>query len=44
MYTNSKAYKGFKLNGKEILIKGAGWTDDIFLRDSLSSLESRFNM
>lgn len=41
MYTNSEGHKGFKLNGKKILIKGAGWTDDIFLRDSLQSLETQ---
>lgn len=33
-YFNKLGYKGFKLNGKEVLIKGAGWTDDIFLRDT----------
>jgi len=38
-YTNAAGHKGFKLNGKPLLIKGAGWTDDIFLRDSLQSLE-----
>jgi exo-1,4-beta-D-glucosaminidase len=41
MYTNSAGHKGFKLNGKEVLIKGAGWTDDLFLRDSLASLETQ---
>lgn len=41
MYTNSAGHKGFKLNGKEILVKGAGWTDDLFLRDSLASLETQ---
>ncbi|MFZ4547817.1 MAG: glycosyl hydrolase 2 galactose-binding domain-containing protein [Bacteroidales bacterium] len=41
MYTNLAGHKGFKLNGKEVLIKGAGWTDDIFLRDSLESLETQ---
>ncbi|MEI6062110.1 MAG: sugar-binding domain-containing protein [Bacteroidota bacterium] len=40
-YTNPAGHKGFKLNGKEILIKGGGWTDDIFLRDSLQSLETQ---
>jgi exo-1,4-beta-D-glucosaminidase len=34
VYLNDEGHKGFKLNGKEILIKGAGWTDDIFLRDT----------
>ena len=33
-YTNASGHKAFKLNGKEVLIKGAGWTDDIFLRDT----------
>ena len=27
-------YRQFKLNGRDILLKGAGWTDDIFLRDT----------
>jgi len=41
MYINPAGHKGFKLNGKEILIKGAGWTDDLFLRDSLQSIETQ---
>ncbi len=41
MYTNPAGHKGFKLNGKEVLIKGAGWTDDLFLRDSLASIETQ---
>ncbi|MFA5973174.1 MAG: sugar-binding domain-containing protein [Lentimicrobiaceae bacterium] len=41
MYTNPDGHKGFKLNGKEVLIKGAGWTDDLFLRDSMSSIETQ---
>ena len=31
-------YRQFTLNGKDILIKGAGWTDDIFLQDTPESL------
>lgn len=38
-YYNSEGHRGFKLNGKEILIRGAGWTDDIFLRDNEKSNE-----
>jgi exo-1,4-beta-D-glucosaminidase len=38
-YVNDAGYKGFKLNGKEVLIKGAGWTDDIFLRETKESNE-----
>ena len=28
-----EGHRGFLLNGKKVLIKGAGWTDDIFLRN-----------
>jgi exo-1,4-beta-D-glucosaminidase len=38
-YINKSGYKGFKLNGKDILIKGAGWSDDIFLRNTKESNE-----
>ena len=34
-----KNYRQFTLNGKDILLKGAGWTDDIFLRDTPESIE-----
>ena len=32
-------YRQFTLNGKDILIKGAGWTDDIFMLDTPESIE-----
>jgi len=32
-------YRQFTLNGQDILIKGAGWTDDIFLRDTPESID-----
>ena len=40
-YFNEDGYRGFILNGKKVLVKGAGWTDDIFLRnpDSRNALE-----
>ena len=31
-------YRQMTLNGKDILLKGAGWTDDIFLRDTPESI------
>ncbi|MCR5071274.1 MAG: glycoside hydrolase family 2, partial [Bacteroidales bacterium] len=31
-------YRQFTLNGRDILIKGAGWTDDLFLRDTPESI------
>ncbi len=33
-YLNSDGYRGFMINGKKILIRGAGWTDDLMLSDS----------
>lgn len=33
-YINQNGDRAFKLNGKDVLLKGAGWTDDIFLRDT----------
>lgn len=40
-YLTEENYRGFILNGKKVLIKGAGWTDDMFLRnpDSRNALE-----
>ena len=38
-YSNAAGHKGFKLNGIEVLIKGGGWTDDLFLRDTEKSNE-----
>jgi len=32
-------YRQFTLNGKDVLLKGAGWTDDIFLEDTPESIE-----
>ena len=40
-YMTEEGHRGFILNGKKVLIKGAGWTDDIFLRnpDSRNDIE-----
>lgn len=32
-YMTDEGHRGFILNGKKVLVKGAGWTDDIFLRN-----------
>jgi len=40
-YFNINGQKGFKINGKKILIKGAGWVDDIFLRENIKRLETQ---
>lgn len=33
-YLTEERYRGFTLNGKKVLLRGAGWTDDIYLRDT----------
>ena len=33
-----EGYRQFTLNGRDFLLKGAGWTDDIFLRDTPESI------
>lgn len=40
-YYTSEGYRGFMLNGKPVLIRGAGWTDDIFLRDTPETNETQ---
>jgi exo-1,4-beta-D-glucosaminidase len=38
-YINPGGHRGFRINGHEVLIKSAGWTDDLLLRDTLESLK-----
>lgn len=38
-YLDRDGNLAFKLNGREVLLRGAGWTDDIFLRDDAVSNE-----
>jgi exo-1,4-beta-D-glucosaminidase len=40
-YFNEKGFRGYKLNGKKILIKGGGWTDDILLDNEYEKLENQ---
>jgi len=40
-YTNEGGHKGFKVNGKKILIKAAGWTDDLFLADTTETIDAQ---
>jgi exo-1,4-beta-D-glucosaminidase len=36
-------HKAYLLNGKKLLVKSAGWTDDIFLRDTPQSYETQIS-
>ncbi len=39
-----QGHRQFILNGKKVLIKSAGWTDDIFMQDTAESLEAQVKM
>ncbi|KPL15643.1 MAG: hypothetical protein AMS26_07115 [Bacteroides sp. SM23_62] len=40
-YFNDNGHRGFMINGKKLLIKGAGWVDDIFLDDPDEKVEDQ---
>jgi len=40
-YWLNDIHRGYKVNGQKVLIKGAGWTDDLFLMDNDKSLEAQ---
>jgi len=40
-YLNKDKNRTFEINGKFILVKGGGWADDIFLRDTRKSVEAQ---
>ncbi|MDN5217067.1 glycoside hydrolase family 2 TIM barrel-domain containing protein [Fulvivirgaceae bacterium BMA12] len=40
-YFTEDGHRGFMVNGKKILIKGAGWTDDLLLQDTHESLATQ---
>ena len=41
---DEQGHRQFILNGKPVLIKGAGWTDDIFMQDTPESLKAQMEM
>ncbi|MCK4446099.1 MAG: glycoside hydrolase family 2, partial [Candidatus Marinimicrobia bacterium] len=40
-YVNDNGYRGFKINGEQILIKGGGWVDDLLLANTAENLENQ---
>ena len=40
-YTNEAGHKGFKINGKKVLMKAAGWTDDLLLADTPQTIDAQ---
>jgi exo-1,4-beta-D-glucosaminidase len=39
-YTNQQGHRGYMINGTPVLIRGAGWVDDLFLREDATRLEA----
>lgn len=39
-YFTEEGHRGFLLNGKKVLVRSAGWTDDIFLRNTPERYET----
>jgi exo-1,4-beta-D-glucosaminidase len=40
-YLNEEGHRGYKLNGKKILIKGGGWVDDLLLNNPTENIEAQ---
>ncbi len=40
-YFNNEGQRGFRVNGKDVLIKGGGWSDDLLLTDTPKKLEAQ---
>ncbi|SDL81800.1 exo-1,4-beta-D-glucosaminidase [Kriegella aquimaris] len=40
-YWLNDIHRGYKINGKKVLIKGGGWTDDLFLMDTDENIEAQ---
>jgi exo-1,4-beta-D-glucosaminidase len=40
-YLDKNKNRAFEINGKFILLKGGGWTDDVLLQDTKSSVEAQ---
>lgn len=43
-YFTDEGHRGFLLNGKPVLVRSAGWTDDIFLRNDSARNEAEVRM
>ncbi len=40
-YINENGHRGYKINGKKVLIRGGGWVDDLLLADSPKKVEDQ---
>ena len=42
-HLTKQGYRQFLINGKPVLIRGAGWAPDMFLRDDAKRMEAEFS-
>jgi exo-1,4-beta-D-glucosaminidase len=42
-YINPQGFRGFKLNGRKILIRGGGWADQMFLEQNRNKLRDQID-
>jgi exo-1,4-beta-D-glucosaminidase len=42
-YINEEGYRGYKLNGRKILILGGGWVDNLFLNNSYENIKTQID-
>jgi len=42
-YINAQGHRGYKVNGLPVLIRGAAWVDDLFLREQPENLAAQFS-
>ncbi len=40
-YINEEGHRGYRINGKDVLIRGGGWVDDMLLADQDSKIEAQ---
>jgi exo-1,4-beta-D-glucosaminidase len=40
-FWNESGYRGFKVNGQKVMLRSAGWVDDIFLGDTDEKVEAQ---
>lgn len=40
-YINKDGHRGYRVNGKEVLIRGGGWVDDLMLADDDAKVEAQ---
>ena len=42
-YFNAQGHRGYRINGKDILIRGGGWVDDLMLDDTDAKIEAQMD-